>query len=99
MSGFQPARWPPGGGKKSVQARTTTSSTSVPDPAIPPDDGPDATDAAKALAAEHGINLASVEGTGTGEPPRITKDDVQKVVDEATAAPAEPLVPDEADQD
>ncbi len=99
MADFQPARWGSSGGKRSVQATAVTSSTTVPDPAIPPDDGPDATDAAKALAAEHGINLSNVEGTGTGDPPRITKDDVQKVVDEATAEPAEPLVPDEADQD
>ncbi len=97
MADFQPARWGSSGGKRSVQAAAVTSSTSVPDPAIPPDDGPDATDAAKALAAEHGINLASV--AGTGQDGRITKDDVQKVVDEATAEPAEPLVPDEADQD
>lgn len=99
MADFQPARWgTSGGGKKSVQATQVTSSTAIPDPAIPADDGPDATDAAKALAAEHGINLATVQGTGTGDPPRITKDDVQAVVDKLNGEPLE-LVPDEADQD
>jgi pyruvate/2-oxoglutarate dehydrogenase complex dihydrolipoamide acyltransferase (E2) component len=39
----------------------------------------EATDAAKELAEEHGVNLAAVEGTG--EDGKITKGDVQKVVD------------------
>ena len=39
----------------------------------------DATDAAVELAEEHGIDLATVEGTGKGG--RIGKGDVQKVVD------------------
>lgn len=43
--------------------------------------GPDATDAARELAAEHEIDLETV--TGTGADGRITKDDVQAVVDSA----------------
>jgi pyruvate/2-oxoglutarate dehydrogenase complex dihydrolipoamide acyltransferase (E2) component len=97
VADFQPARWPSSsGGKKSVHAQQVTSSTQIPDPAIPPDDGPDATDAAKALAAEHSIRLETV--TGTGHDGRITKDDVQAIVDKANGEPLE-LVPDEADQD
>lgn len=46
--------------------------------------------AARAMAAEHGIDLARVKGTGPNG--RITKEDVQKVVDQggqkAAAAPA-----------
>ena len=38
----------------------------------------DATDSAKELAEEHGVNLAAVEGTGEGG--RITKGDVEAVV-------------------
>ena len=39
----------------------------------------DATDSAKALAKENGIDLSSVKGSGDGG--RITKPDVQAVVD------------------
>jgi len=38
----------------------------------------DATDAARNLAAEHGINLATI--TGTGADGRITKDDVEAAI-------------------
>lgn len=88
-----PARWPETStGKRSVQAaRPGTPAASAPDPVA---EGPDATDAAKALAAEHGIDLASV--TGTGAEGRITKDDVASVVAAATEEPHEP-VPDEAE--
>ncbi len=88
-----PARWPETGGKRAVQAHGAPRPTVTPD--APPATGPDATDAAKALAAEHGIRLENV--TGTGSEGRITKDDVQTVVDAATAPPAEPLIPDEAE--
>ncbi len=92
MNRFSPARWPDTGGKRAVQARGTRSAPAAPEQPVAP--GPDATDAAKALAAEHGIDLANV--TGTGVENRITKDDVQTVVDAATAPPVEP-VPDEAE--
>lgn len=57
---------------------------------------PNATDAAKALAAQHNIDLAAV--TGTGNEGRITKDDVAALVpaeapsliDEPADQPAEP---------
>lgn len=42
--------------------------------------GPDATDAAREFAAEHQIDLETV--TGTGADGRITKDDVQSLVDQ-----------------
>lgn len=38
-------------------------------------DGPDATDAARSLAAERGVDLSEVKGTGADG--RITKDDVE----------------------
>lgn len=38
----------------------------------------DATDAARALAGEHGLDLATVQGTGSGG--RITKGDVEKAL-------------------
>lgn len=40
------------------------------------DDEPDATDAARELAQDEGVDLATVKGTGEGG--RITKGDVQK---------------------
>ena len=67
-----------GSGKRSVQA--VPRARLSPAPATEPvyQDGPDATDAAKALAAEHQIDLANV--TGTGADGRITKDDVAALV-------------------
>lgn len=47
--------------------------------AIREETGPDVTEAAATLAAENGVDLDAVEGTG--ENGRITKDDVQKVLD------------------
>lgn len=54
--------------------------TTGPDAATPPDatgepTGPDATESARALATERGIDLADV--TGTGKDGRITRDDVE----------------------
>lgn len=61
-----PARWA-GTGKRSVRATGgARPNTTTPDL--------DATDAAKALADDEGIDLAMVEGTGAEG--RITKDDV-----------------------
>lgn len=84
----RPARW--GGtdeGKRSVQARTVDRPRRVPPPgrtAAPAE--PEASDAAKALAASQGINLADVVATGaTG----ITKADVERTI-EAQKADAEP---------
>jgi pyruvate/2-oxoglutarate dehydrogenase complex dihydrolipoamide acyltransferase (E2) component len=99
MSKFQPARWSGGGtGKRSVQANATAEPELEQEPE-PTSDGPDATDAARALAAEHGINLADVTATGaTG----ITKGDVETFIEAHTepepelVEPPEPI-PDEAD--
>lgn len=57
-----------------------------------------ASPAARKLAAEQGIDLAKVDGSGRDG--RITKDDVQRTVDEAGAAPEaaaepEPVAPPE----
>ena len=48
--------------------------------------------AARTLAAEHGIDIASVQGTGPKG--RVTKEDVQKAVDAGKAAPAEAKKPE-----
>lgn len=92
MANFRPAR--SGEGKRSVRAVGTSGSAVAPTIVEPDEDtGPAATDAAKALAAEHGIDLAGV--TGTGADGRITKDDVAGHV--AEDQPLEPVT-DEADQ-
>ncbi len=91
----RPARW--GGtdeGKRSVQARTVDRPPRVPPPGktAPPAE-PEASDAAKALAASEGISLADVVATGaTG----ITKADVERTI-EAQKAEAEPEPEDEPD--
>jgi len=77
----RPQTWG-GSGKRSVQAVRTTGNiqaqaAAAPEP-TPDNTETDATDAAKALAAQHGIDLATV--TGTGSDGRITKDDVQALV-------------------
>ena len=65
----------------------------APAPAPADTDGPAASPAARKLAAESGIDLGSVSGSGRGG--RVTKEDVQRAVDEAAQAPepsaAEPL--------
>ncbi len=100
-----PARWD--GGKKSVLARGTHEAQVAPVIAEPTV-GPNATDAAKAFAAEHSVDLAEI--TGTGSEGRITKDDVvawreeQAKNEPAPEVDAEPElepvfepIPDEAD--
>lgn len=69
MGEHSPAVWT-GSGKSSVPAHGTTG-----DSGGGQQDEIDATDAAKALAAEHGIDLKDVKGTGTDG--RVTKDDVE----------------------
>ena len=65
----------------------------APTPAPADTDGPAASPAARKLAAESGIDLGSVAGSGRGG--RVTKEDVQRAVDEAAQATeptaAEPL--------
>jgi pyruvate/2-oxoglutarate dehydrogenase complex dihydrolipoamide acyltransferase (E2) component len=67
-----------GSGKRSVQAVPTSAGARGGQPARA-EEGPDATDAAKALAAQHNVDLASVEGSGAEG--RITKDDVAEHVE------------------
>lgn len=75
----RPNTWS-GSGKRSVQAvRTTANVQAAPEA---PSADTDATDAAKALAAQHDIDLANVAGTGSEG--RVTKDDV------AAHVPVEP---------
>jgi pyruvate/2-oxoglutarate dehydrogenase complex dihydrolipoamide acyltransferase (E2) component len=59
------------------RAATSTGNAGV----IPAELEIDATEAAAGLARDHGIDLATVKGTGKGG--RITEPDVQKVVDAA----------------
>jgi len=94
VSSHQPNRW---SGKRTVTAGKPSSREKAvvaePLPAVP--DEQEATDAAKALAAEHNIDLDAV--TGTGQDGRITKDDVAALVpaeepsllDESADQPAE----------
>ena len=90
-----------GGGPQTVVVGPSFSSgktpTSTPSsaPAVPPSGPPAppvdirATATARKVAAEHGVNLASVPGSGDGG--RITKEDVQKHVS-GTAAVGTPVV-------
>ncbi len=82
MGQFRPARWSGGSGKRSVMANTATPPEAEP-AQEPASDGPNASDAARALAAEHNVDLREVTATGaTG----ITKGDVETYI----AANAEP---------
>lgn len=69
MSEFRPATWD-GVSKRSVRAKEPGETV----PAAPTIEDIDATDAARAYAAEQNIDLAGV--TGTGADGRVTKDDV-----------------------
>lgn len=81
MNGHGPARWS-GPGKKSVRALETHR---APEPVeVPNVSDVDATDAAKALAAEHHVDLSTI--TGTGADGRITKDDVTAAIESAGVA-------------
>src|SRR5690606_11513961 len=50
------------------------------------DRAPQVSPAARAVAAEHAIDIASVRGTGPND--RVTKDDVLRAVEERKEAPA-----------
>ena len=67
MGDFQPKRFQRGGGKREVTSLSVETST-------PTTAEVDATDSARAYAGQHGIDLNSISGTGSGG--RITKDDV-----------------------
>lgn len=81
MGEHGPARW--GGGKRSVRA-TSSSPAPVEEPA--PTE-PNATDAAKALAATYDIDLSTLTGTGAGG--QIVKDDVEAYVPSTYETPVE----------
>ena len=66
-------------GGEAVHAPTPT-----PAPAAAGADGPAASPAARKLAAESGVDLGTVVGSGRGG--RVTKEDVQRAVDEAAQA-------------
>lgn len=74
-------------------AAVPTPATSAPTPAAASGrrEGAPVTPAARKLAQEHNIDLARVTGTGPGG--RITREDVQKVIDEGPQAPAPVSVP------
>jgi pyruvate/2-oxoglutarate dehydrogenase complex dihydrolipoamide acyltransferase (E2) component len=94
-SSHHPARW--SGGKRSVAASSPSApeKATVADPLPAAPDELEATDAAKALAAQHNIDLDAI--TGTGQDGRITKEDVAALVpaeeppqhDESAAQPTE----------
>lgn len=80
-------------GKWKVVPRPGVVATNVPDPGAPvlppalevePAGEIDATDAARELAEEHGLDLSTVTGTGAGH--RITVTDVKKVLSEREPA-------------
>lgn len=81
MGDHAPKQWPE---RAKVGAATSEPRTGISHPAdgtfSPTIGAIDATDAARDLATEHDIDLATV--TGTGVDGRITKDDVQAVVDQ-----------------
>ena len=76
-----------------VGAETVDVPTPTPTPAAADAGGPAASPAARKLAAESGVDLGTVVGSGRGG--RVTKEDVQRAVDEAAqaaeAVPAAPL--------
>lgn len=88
MSEHRPATW--GSGKKTVQARYERPVTPPMQIDTPPQepDGPQATDAARALADELHVDLATVEGTGKDG--NITIRDVQAAHDSANGPADEP---------
>lgn len=87
MANFAPSRWE-GSGKRSVQARRPGNAPPPAHETPPETPNTEPTDAAKALAGAHGIDLALV--TGTGADGRVTKDDVQAVIDARTEPEPEP---------
>ena len=80
MGDHHPAKWGGDSGKRSVQARVTRPVRVAPTPRTQPT-GPEASDAAKALAASAGIDLADVVATGANG---ITKADVDRTISEQT---------------
>ncbi|MYD96999.1 MAG: 2-oxoglutarate dehydrogenase complex dihydrolipoyllysine-residue succinyltransferase [Gammaproteobacteria bacterium] len=81
------------------EAGDEQSEAPAPTPTAAATDGPAASPAARKLAAESGIDLGSVDGSGRGG--RVTKEDVQRALDEASQVaeptPAEP--PPEVEED
>jgi large subunit ribosomal protein L21 len=81
-----PSRPERGAAKKPVAkqpaARKAATPAKAPEPAAPPAEAVavEATDTARALAGEHGIDLSTIEGTG--KEGRVLKSDVEKAIKE-----------------
>lgn len=78
-----------GGGAPSVKVATApaaVSATPLAPAASGRREGPPVTPAARKLAEEHKVDLAPIVGTGPGG--RVTREDVQKAIDDRVKAPA-----------
>jgi pyruvate dehydrogenase E2 component (dihydrolipoamide acetyltransferase) len=93
MSEHGPEFWTGNTGKRSVKAKEPTPKPAPPvedeqpstkeEAPAPPEtaESGEATDAAKALAAEHGVDITTVQGSGSGG--RVTQDDVKALLPDA----------------
>src|SRR5579859_3512156 len=63
----------------------------TPAPAVDDADRPHASPVARRMAEEHGLDLAKVEGTGTGG--RVTREDVERMIQPAPTRQAAPMPP------
>ncbi len=83
-----------GGGAPSAKVATTPAAASA-TPTAPSGsgrrEGPPVTPAARKLAEEHKVDLAPIIGTGPGG--RVTREDVQKAIDDRAKAPAPTAAP------
>src|SRR5690606_31590067 len=79
----EPAAAPAAAAKDAAQEAATT--------APPREGGAQTSPAARAIAAEHGIDLAAISGTGPNS--RITKEDVLREVERKQQSAAKPQAP------
>ncbi|NOT54746.1 MAG: 2-oxo acid dehydrogenase subunit E2 [Deltaproteobacteria bacterium] len=83
-----------GGGVSSAKVATASAAASA-TPTAPSGsgrrEGPPVTPAARKLAEEHKVDLAPIVGTGPGG--RVTREDVQKAIDDRAKAPAPAVAP------
>jgi len=88
----RPAPAPPAPAAQPAAHAVSASSAAIPVPAAPPASGAErihSSPLVRRLAKEHGVDLASLEGTGAGG--RITKQDIEAVI--AAQSGAAPAVP------